>query len=164
MTIHVVTGISNAGKSHYIQKNKQPEDNVLDIFDYQHKKEIEELSLYRGVTYAFYWLFADIEVWIRRKPEWQKKDLWVEIPMSNSIRRKLVFEFLDNMRQLYCPDAKIVLYHIDCSDEQAFINRYQKRFKNVSVQSAKTDWECRTAYQDDNIPWDEVIKYDSGAA
>lgn len=164
MTIHVVTGICNAGKSHYIQENKQPEDNVLDIFDYQHKKEIEELSLYRGVTYAFYWLFADIEVWMRTKPEWQKKDLWVEIPMSNFIRRKLVFEFLNNMRKLYCPDAKIVFYHIDCSDEQTFINRYQKRFKNVSIQAAKTDWGYRTAYQDDDIPWDEVIKYDSGVA
>ena len=84
--------------------------------------------------------------------------------MSNPTRRKLVFEFLNNMRKLYYSDAKIVLHHIDCSDEQAFINRYQKRFKNVSVQSAKTDWKCRTAYQDDDIPWDEVIKYDSGAA
>lgn len=116
LELRIVCGQANSGKSFFINSQKEPQDDIIDLFFYQ-----KNCSDFLKAEYIFY---SKIEDTIRKN-----KDgiIWIETIFAKRYRRVAVLKFFQTLAEGLNLDVKFKLYYISAS-KQRYIENYKIRF------------------------------------
>lgn len=148
--IYHVVGIPGVGKSHYITTQKQENDCVIDLLEYQNDNKS------KGLIASEYLFYADIERKLRDK---NNRVIFCESAHSKSFRRKAIAHYFKTIANGLDIDAEFHLVLITATEEKYLANMlcrfphremnlekdlYSKRMEEFEQPSIDEGWDTIT--------------------